>query len=152
LALERDGEVIAGIVFNPAMNELFVAEKGSGAFLNDRRLRVAARTELADCVVATGIPHLGRRGHKPFLAELQTMMLEVAGIRRFGAAAIDLAWLAAGRFDGFWEHNLAAWDIAAGTLIVREAGGMVSDPAGRDTMLTTGSIVAGNPTLHRRLL
>jgi myo-inositol-1(or 4)-monophosphatase len=134
------------------MNERFVAEKGSGAFLNDRRLRVAARTELHDCVIATGVPHLGRKGHGEFLLELRRMMASVVGVRRCGAASIDLAWTAAGRFDGFWEQGLLPWDMAAGTVIVREAGGAVSDLSGGSATFDTGTIVAGNLAIHERLI
>ena len=152
IALERDGQIVAGVVYNPAMNELFVAEKGGGAFLNDRRLRVAARTDLPDAVIATGVPHLGRRGHAEFLIELRRVMGEVAGIRRCGSAAMDLAWLAAGRFDGFWERGLLPWDMAGGIILVREAGGIVSDIQGGQSMLDTGGIVCGNINIHRQLL
>jgi myo-inositol-1(or 4)-monophosphatase len=152
IALERDGEVIAGVVYNPVMNEMYAGEKGSGAFLNDRRLRVAARKELADAVIATGIPHLGRPAHDQFLRELGTLMRQVAGVRRCGSAALDLAWVAAGRFDGFWEHTLSPWDIAAGMLLVREAGGIVTDAEGRDGALAGTSILAANPRLHGLLL
>ena len=152
IALERDGELVAGLIFNPISQEFFTAERGKGAFLNDRRLRVAARTELSDCVIGTGIPHAGRPEHELFLKELAVAMAASAGVRRCGAAALDLAWTAAGRFDGFWERNLRAWDIAAGIVILREAGGYVSDPTGRDDMLKTGSIVAGNEMIHRKLL
>ena len=127
IGLERDGELVAGLIYNPASNEMFTAERGKGAFLNDRRLRVAARTELADCVIATGIPHRGKPGQDLFLREMQAVMSASAGVRRTGAAALDLAWVAAGRFDGFWERNLRAWDLAAGIVILREAGGFVSD-------------------------
>ncbi len=152
VALERDGEIVAGVVFNPVMNELFVAEKGGGAFLNDRRLRVAGRSELSDTVMATGIPHLGRGAHGEFLSELRLVMSEVIGIRRCGAAAVDLAWLAAGRFDGFWEQGLLPWDMAAGVILIREAGGFVTDIHGGDRMLDTGTIVAGNGAVQRKLL
>ncbi len=152
VALEREGTIVAGVVFNPVANELFVAERGGGAYLNDRRLRVAKRLELGDAVIATGIPHRGRTGHDEFHRELPGLMTKVAGIRRCGAAAIDLAWLAAGRFDGFWERGLLAWDMAAGILLVEEAGGIVSDLAGDRHMLETGEIVAGNNAIHARLL
>ena len=152
IALERDGELVAGMIFNPISQEFFTAERGKGAFLNDRRLRVAARTELSDCVLGTGIPHAGRPEHELFLKELAVAMAASAGVRRCGAAALDLAWTAAGRFDGFWERNLRAWDIAAGIVILREAGGYVSDATGRDDMLKTGSVVAGNEMIHRKLL
>lgn len=152
VALERQGVIVAGVVYNPAMDELFVAERGSGAFLNDRRLRVAGRTRLHESVVATGIPHLGRGDHAAYLAILPKVMNEVAGIRRCGAAAIDLAWLAAGRFDGFFESGLHYWDMAAGLILIREAGGFVTDAEGRDRMATTGTVVAGNEHIHRQVL
>jgi myo-inositol-1(or 4)-monophosphatase len=152
IALERDRELVAGLIYNPASNEMFTAERGKGAFLNDRRLRVAARTELADCVIVTGIPHRGKSGQELFLKEMQAVMASSVGIRRTGAAALDLAWLAAGRFDGFWERNLRPWDLAAGIVILREAGGFVSDADGKDKMLATGSVVAGNETIQRQLL
>ena len=135
IALEREGELVAGLIYNPASNEVFTAERGKGAFLNDRRIRVAARTELTDCVIVTGIPHRGKPGQDVFLGEMQSVMAASAGIRRTGAAALDLAWVAAGRFDGFWERNLRAWDLAAGIVILREAGGFVSDADGKDRML-----------------
>jgi len=152
IALERDRELVAGLIYNPASNEMFTAERGKGAFLNDRRLRVAARTELADCVIVTGIPHRGKSGQELFLKEMQAVMASSVGIRRTGAAALDLAWLAAGRFDGFWERNLRPWDLAAGIVILREAGGFVSDADGKDKMLERGSVVAGNETIQRQLL
>lgn len=152
IALERNGEIVAAVVFNPATDELYTAEKGGGAFLNDRRLRVAARKELSDAVVICGVPHLGRGNHGKFLVELRHVMGEVAGVRRFGAASLDLAYIAAGRCDGFWEVGLAAWDIAAGILLIREAGGWVSDFDGKTNMLETGSVVAGNEYIHKALL
>jgi myo-inositol-1(or 4)-monophosphatase len=152
IALEREGELVAGLILNPATHETFTAEKGKGAFLNDRRLRVAARTELSACVIGTGIPHNGRPEHDLFLKQLRAVMTTSAGVRRIGGAALDLAWTAAGRFDGFWERNLRAWDIAAGIVILREAGGFVSDAEGKDRMLETGNIVAGNEPIQRQLL
>ena len=117
--------------------------------MNDRRLRVAARKSLADALVTTGIPHRGREGHARFLKEIELVMPEVAGIRRTGSAALDLAWVAAGRFDAYWEHNLQPWDLAAGLVIVREAGGFVSDLKGGDKILETGDVLAANATLHK---
>jgi myo-inositol-1(or 4)-monophosphatase len=152
LALEREGQLFAGVIFNPVLNELYVAERGSGAFLNDRRLRVASRRELKDTVVATGMPNLGHEDHAGYVAEMQTVMQRTAGVRRTGSAALDLAWVASGRFDGFWEHRLSPWDMAAGIVIVREAGGLVSGAGGGTDMLDTGSIVAGNEAIHARLL
>ncbi|BCH30222.1 inositol monophosphatase [Mesorhizobium sp. L-8-10] len=152
IALERQGQIVAAVIYNPAMDELYTAERGGGAFLNDRRLRVAARTKLSDTVIGTGVPHLGRGHHGNFLIELRHVMGEVSGIRRFGSAALDLAYVAAGRMDGFWEEALSPWDMAAGILLVREAGGFVSDRNGGQTMLDSGSIVAGNEAIHRALL
>jgi myo-inositol-1(or 4)-monophosphatase len=152
IALERDGELVAGLIYNPASNDVFTAENGKGAFLNDRRIRVAARTELADCVLVTGIPHRGRSDHPLFLRELGAVMSATAGVRRTGAAALDLAWTAAGRFDGYWERGLRAWDLAAGIVILREAGGYVTDSGGGAAMLEQGSVVAGNEPIHRKLL
>jgi myo-inositol-1(or 4)-monophosphatase len=152
IALERDGELVAGVIYNPAMDELFTAEKGGGAYLNDHRMRVAAREELANAVIVTGIPHRGKSGKEQFIAECRAVMQEVAGVRRTGSAAIDLAWVAAGRFDGYWERNIKAWDMAAGIVIVREAGGFVSDAAGGTDMLDSGGIIAGNAHIHKQLL
>lgn len=152
IALERQGQIVAGVIYNPAMDELYTAERGGGAFLNDRRLRVSGRARLSDCVVGTGVPHLGRGHHGNFLIELRHVMGEVAGVRRLGSAALDLAYVAAGRMDAFWEHSLSAWDIAAGVLLVREAGGFVSDVDGGQGMLESGSIVAGNEAIHRAML
>ena len=152
IALERNGELVAGLIFNPVWNELFTAERGKGAFLNDRRIRVAARSDLADCVIVTGIPHRGKPDQDLFLKEMRSVMASCSGVRRTGAAALDLAWVAAGRFDGFWERNLRSWDLAAGIVILREAGGFVSDLSGKDRILESGSVVAGNEAIHRKLL
>jgi myo-inositol-1(or 4)-monophosphatase len=134
------------------MDELYTAERGGGAFLNDRRLRVAGRTKLSDAVIGTGVPHLGRPHHGNYLVELRHVMGEVSGIRRLGSAALDLAYVAAGRMDGFWEDGLSPWDIGAGILLIREAGGFVSDKAGGQDMFESGDIVAGNEAIHRALL
>ena len=153
IGLERDGVLVAGVIYNPITDELFTAEKGKGAFLNDRRrLRVAARRSLDDCVVATGIPHRGRTGHKTFLKEIETVMGHVAGIRRTGSAALDLAWTAAGRFDAYWERNIKPWDMAAGIVMIRESGGTVSDLDGGDQMMDGGDIVVGNKAVHGALM
>ena len=152
IALERQGQLQAALVYNPAMDELYTAERGGGAFMNDRRLRVAGRTKLSDSVIGTGIPHLGRGHHGNALIELRNVMGEVSGIRRMGAAALDLAYVAAGRLDGFWEAGLSPWDMAAGLLLIREAGGFVSDREGGQEMFDTGTVVAGNETIHRVLL
>ena len=152
IALERQGQVVAGVVYNPAMDELYTAERGGGAFMNDRRLRVAGRSKLTDAVIGCGVPHLGRGQHGNFLIELRNVMAEVSGVRRLGSAALDLAYVAAGRMDGFWETGLSSWDIAAGILLVREAGGFVSDMDGAQNMLDNGEVVAGNELIQRALL
>lgn len=152
IALERQGQIVAAVVYNPAMDELYTAERGGGTFLNDRRLRVSGRTKLVDAVIGCGVPHLGRGHHGNFLLELRNVMGEVAGVRRLGSAALDLAYVAAGRMDGFWETALSPWDVAAGILLVREAGGFVSDGKGGQDMLEGGSIVAGNELIHKALL
>ena len=136
----------------PATDELYTAERGGGAFLNDRRLRVGARRVLSDAVIACGVPHLGRGNHGKFLVELRHVMGEVAGIRRMGAASLDLAYVAAGRFDGYWEAGLAPWDVAPGALMVREAGGAVTDYAGTTGSIWNGQVIAGNETIQAQLL
>ncbi|MFN4164019.1 MAG: inositol monophosphatase family protein [Ferrovibrio sp.] len=151
VGVQREDELIAGIVLDVVRDELFWAEKGVGAYVNERRLRVSARRKLTEAVFGTGIPFHGRPGHAAFVKDLTTIMPEVAGIRRMGAAALDLCYVAAGRFDGFWESGLSAWDMAAGIVLVREAGGMVTDLAGGDQMLSTGGIVAANDVLHAPL-
>jgi myo-inositol-1(or 4)-monophosphatase len=153
IGLEREGQLVAGVVYNPISGELFAAEKGKGAFLNDqRRLRVAVRKSLAEALVSTGIPHLGRPGHALFLGETERVMKEVAGLRRTGSAALDLAWTAAGRFDAYWERNIQPWDTAAGIVIVREAGGVISDLSGGPAMFANSEVLAANATLQKALL
>jgi myo-inositol-1(or 4)-monophosphatase len=152
LALEREGMIVAGLVYNPINDELFTAERGKGAFLNNQRLRVAARKRLGDAVIACGLPHLGRGDLALGARELAAAQPKVAGLRRFGAAALDLAFVAAGRFDGYWERALSPWDIAAGLILVREAGGFVTDLDGGDTPWISGDVVAGNEAMHGELL
>jgi myo-inositol-1(or 4)-monophosphatase len=153
IALEREGAgIVAAVTYNPITNELFWAEKGKGAFVNDHRLRVAARQRLDESVLATGIPFLGHGQHAKFLKELHQITQRVAGVRRNGSAALDLAWVAAGRLDGFWERDLKPWDMAAGLLLVTEAGGQVSDADGGQDMLAKGSVCAGNLDLQPQLL
>ncbi|HMQ58061.1 MAG TPA: inositol monophosphatase family protein [Rhizobiaceae bacterium] len=152
VALERQGQLMAAVVYNPANDELYTAERGGGAFLNDRRLRVAGRKRLSDCIVGCGIPHLGRPGHGKFLMELRHVMNETVGVRRLGSVALDLAYVAAGRLDGFWEDGMSPWDMAAGALLIREAGGFVTDRKGGDDMFGRKEIVAGNEDIHRALL
>jgi myo-inositol-1(or 4)-monophosphatase len=152
IALEREGAVVAGLVYNPATDELFIAEKGKGAFLNDQRIRVAARMRLVDAVIACGLPHHGRPQQALAHRETASVQSQVAGLRRFGAAALDLAWVAAGRLDAYWERDISPWDMAAGLILVREAGGYVSDCDGADEMLAKGHVVAGNETIQKELL
>ncbi|MFM2281126.1 MAG: monophosphatase protein [Pseudomonadota bacterium] len=152
IGLERNGEMFAGVIYNPATDELYTAEKGGGAYVNDRRLRVSSRRSLSDCVIGTGIPHLGRGQHGKYLIQLRHVMGEVAGVRRMGSAALDLAYVAAGRMDGFWEEGLSPWDIAAGIVMIREAGGFVSSLSGGSDILDSGSILAGNEHTHKALL
>lgn len=152
IALEREGQIVSAVVYNPVIDEMFTAEKSHGSYLNNRRLRIAARKSLKEALVATGMPYHGHGDHERFLAELTPVMAEVSGVRRFGSAALDLAWVAAGRFDAFWERGLSAWDIAAGLLLVREAGGAITDLQGGERVLETGDVLAANEKLHPILL
>lgn len=151
IGLEKSGEIIAGVVYDPIKEEMFCAEKGGGAFLNDRRIRVSGRKNLHESLIGTGIPFRGHGEGDQFNRQLSAMMAETAGVRRWGAASLDLAYVAAGRLDGFWEEGLSPWDIAAGLLLVREAGGYISDLRGGQTMMETGSILSSNNLLHAPL-
>lgn len=152
IGLEREGQLVGGLVYNPVTDEMFHAEKGSGAFLNEKRLRVAARKELAPCLFATGLPFMGRAGMALSLAETSAILKVTSGIRRFGAASLDLAWTAAGRVDGYWERGINIWDVAAGIVLVREAGGIVSDFQGRTDGLKGDEVVCANEYLQPQLL
>ncbi len=152
IALEREGTVVAGLIYNPANEEMFIAERGKGAFLNEQRIRVAARKRLSDAVIACGLPHRGHGDIALSRKETGAVQEHVAGLRRFGAAALDLAWVAAGRLDGYWERDLKAWDMAAGLILVREAGGFVSDCDGGDDMFHKSHIAAGNESIQKELL
>jgi myo-inositol-1(or 4)-monophosphatase len=152
IALQREGTVIAGVIYNPANEELYTAERGKGAFLNDQRLRVAGRRKLGECVIACGLPHIGRGNHELSRMEVAELQGKVAGLRRFGAASLDMAFVAAGRLDGYWERNLQAWDMAAGQIVVREAGGIVSGILGDDDPLKSGSVICGNEFVHAELV
>ena len=153
IALEREGAgIVAAVTYNPITHEIFWAEKGKGAYVSDKRLRVAARQRLDESLIGCGIPFLGHGQHGRFLKELHQVSQRVAGVRRNGSAALDLAWVAAGRLDGFWERDLKPWDLAAGLLLVTEAGGQVSDADGGEDMLAKGSVCAGNLDLHPLLL
>lgn len=151
IALERAGEIIAALVYNPVTDDRFYAEKGGGSFFNDRRMRVSARRKLDESVIATGIPHKGRGDHMVYLKQLARVMANTAGIRRAGAASLDLAWTAAGRVDGYWEQGLQPWDMAAGLLLVREAGGYITALDGEDPLLS-GGVLATNEPLHYAVL
>lgn len=148
IAAERDGEIIAGLVYEPVRDEMYWAEKGAGAYVNDRRLRVSARRRLADALFASGMPPAAREALPAQLAALAAVREASAGVRRLGSAALDLAYVAAGRLDGFWAFGLSPWDIAAGLLLVREAGGYVSDLSGGPEMMEKGEILAANDHLH----
>jgi len=148
LALERNGEILAGVVYEPLKDEAYWAEKGNGAWANDRRLRTSGRRNLGEAVIGTGLPFRGKGDHPPYLKTLESVMAATSGVRRFGSAALDLAYVAAGRFDGYWEYGLQPWDIAAGILLVREAGGYVSEPTGGHDMMRTGNVLAANDHLH----
>ena len=145
------GDVIAGLVYQPITDESFWAEKTRGAWLQAKRLRVSARRGLDEALVATGMPCAGHGSFAEGTAVANAIGPQVAGIRRFGAASLDLAWVAAGRFDGFWEQDLSAWDTAAGCLLVREAGGFVTDFRGRSQPICDAEVLAGNDALHSKL-
>lgn len=147
---EDASEIVAGVIYNPASDELFWAEKGMGAFLNDKRLRVSGRRIMQEAVFATGIPFASVPRKGEFTHTLVRLMPQVAGIRRFGSAALDLAWTAAGRYEGYWELGIKKWDMAAGLIMVREAGGYATAPEGADPY-ATGDVIAGNPHLHGKL-
>ena len=156
VALERrapDGtaEIVAGVTFNPVMNELFWAEKGKGAYLNDSRIRVTGRKDLSQCLIGTGLPFMGKTGHGQAIKDIHAMGQRVAGIRRLGSAALDLAWVAAGRYDAFWERNLKPWDVAAGLLFVTEAGGVASTIDGTGNVHDGQQILVANSDLHPQI-
>ena len=144
IALEHKGNVVAGVVYDAAKDEMFMAEKGQGAWLNDTRLRVSARHKMIESVFATGLPFGGRRELPDTLKDLGQLLPVTAGVRRWGAAALDMAYVAAGRYEGYWERGLNAWDIAAGIIIVREAGGFVEPIAPDDNILESGSLICAN--------
>jgi myo-inositol-1(or 4)-monophosphatase len=149
IAAETDGAIVAGVVYDPVKNELFWAERGQGAFMNAKRLRVSGRRSLDVALLATGMPYKGRKTGPNFLAELELAMSETAGVRRFGSAALDLAYVAAGRYEGFWEYGLSPWDSAAGTILVTEAGGFVGEVDGGTNPIFGTSILAANGELSR---
>ena len=152
IALERNGEIVASVIYSPIMDELYTAEKGAGAWLNNRRLRVAGRRHIADAVLVTGIKTTGTSDDARTLKQLTQISPASAGIRRSGSASTDFAWLAAGRFDGFWEARLAPWDIAPGLILLKEAGGFITDYAGGSGSVYNGEVVAGNEQIQSQLL
>jgi myo-inositol-1(or 4)-monophosphatase len=152
IGLQREGVMIAGLIYNPANDDLYITERGKGAFLNDTRLRVAGRRQLNECVIACGLPHIGRGDHNLARLEMTEIQNKVAGLRRFGAAALDMAFVAAGRLDGYWERNLQPWDMAAGQIMIREAGGTVSGIEGGDDPLKSGHVICGNEYVHAELV
>jgi myo-inositol-1(or 4)-monophosphatase len=152
VGLEREGQIVAGVIFDPIKDELFVAERGKGAYLNNRRLRVSGRQDMADALMGYGTPYLGRGSHPRLLRELGAVMAVAGGTRRMGSAALDLAYVACGRLDGYWERDLQTYDFAAGVILVREAGGYVTSADGAAEPLAARSVASGNEVLHRELL
>ena len=147
IALEHKREIVAAVVYDPAKDEMFVAEKGQGAWMNDQRIRVSGRRVMLECLFATGIPFGGRRDLPDALQDMARLMPACAGVRRWGAAALDLAYVAAGRFDGYWERGLQAWDMAAGLLLVREAGGFAEPIRAGDDLLSSGTVIGANSAI-----
>jgi myo-inositol-1(or 4)-monophosphatase len=152
IGLQHNGVLTQAVVYDPTKNDLFTATRGRGAFLNDKRIRVSKRKELADSLIGTGFPYTRFEHMDAYLAIFKDVMQSTAGMRRPGAASLDLAWTAAGRFDGFFETALKPWDIAAGCLLITEAGGIVTDLAGNQNQLASGHLLAGNPHIHEQLL
>jgi myo-inositol-1(or 4)-monophosphatase len=152
IACQHGGQITQAVIYDPSRNDLFTATRGRGAFLNDRRLRVSKRTQLKDCLMATGFPFRELDRVDDYLKLFKRVNACTAGIRRPGAAALDLAYVAAGRFDGFWEYNLKPWDMAAGALLVIEAGGLIADDQGKADYLESGNVVCGAPKIFEQLL
>lgn len=152
IALLHKGVLSQAVIYDPTKNDLFTASRGRGAFLNDRRLRVSKRKEMADALIGTGFPYTRFEHMDAYMAIFQDLMQKTAGLRRPGAASLDLAWTAAGRYDAFYETGLKPWDIAAGCLLITEAGGIVSDLQGKDGFLKSGHVCAGNPSIHEQML
>jgi myo-inositol-1(or 4)-monophosphatase len=152
IAISIRGRIEHGLVYDPIRHELFIASRGQGAQLNNRRLRVSPRTTLQGALLGTGFPYRYPEHIPTYIKTLQALMEQVAGIRRAGSAALDLAYVAAGRLDGFWEFGLGPWDIAAGALLIQEAGGLISDVQGTENYLESGHVVTGNPKIFKSLL
>ncbi len=151
IGLEHKGEVVAGVIFDPAKDEIFWAEKGQGAWLNDRRLRVSGRKVMIESIFATGIPFAGKPTLPATIQDIARIAPACAGIRRWGAAALDMAYVAAGRYEGFWERGLNAWDMAAGLILVREAGGMAGAIEDGRNPIDTGNVIVANSALYDQL-
>jgi myo-inositol-1(or 4)-monophosphatase len=152
IALEQHGEITAGIVFDPLRNELFTAERGNGAYLNDRRIRVSRRSEMKTALIGCGLPIQTWKGReKGFTRQMDRIADECGGLRRLGVCSLDLAYVAAGRQDGFWEYGVQPWDVAAGILMIREAGGRIGRLEGDEDLLAEGTLVAGNPEIYDKL-
>ncbi len=153
IALEENNIIIAGVIYDPIKDELFWAEKGSGAFMSNKRLRVSGRRNIQDTVIAIATPNIGHEEniHSEFATQLASVIKAVTATRRLGAAALDLAYVAAGRFDGFWEMNLSPWDVAAGSIIIKEAGGYITDIDGMNNYIYGKSVVAANPNIQKDL-
>ncbi len=152
IGLEQHGEITAGVIYDPVKNELFVAEKGKGAYLNDRRIRVSRRADMKRALIGCGLPIQGWKGReKGFTRQMERVADECGGLRRLGVCSLDLAYVAAGRQDGFWEYGVYPWDIAAGILLIREAGGRVGRLEGDEDLLAEGTLIAGNPDIYGRL-
>ncbi|MGH1329775.1 MAG: inositol monophosphatase family protein [Paracoccaceae bacterium] len=147
IALEHKGEIVAGVIYDPSKDELFWAEKGAGAWMNESRMRVSGRHKMIESIFATGLPFAGRSDLPDTLQDLARILPTCAGVRRFGSAALDLAYVAAGRYDGFWERKLNAWDMAAGLLIVREAGGFVEPLKPGGNILADGEVICANEAI-----
>jgi myo-inositol-1(or 4)-monophosphatase len=152
VALATRGKVVAGVTHIPLLNETFWAERGKGAYLNDLPIKVSERNAMIDAVFGVGIPFASKPRHEQFVAEMQRLTPRVSGIRRLGAAAVDMAYVACGRFDAYWEQSVNAWDIAAGVVIIEEAGGVVTDTLGRPLDLENGTVLASTPQLHSELM
>ncbi|RED11067.1 inositol monophosphatase family protein [Pontivivens insulae] len=150
IALEHKKEIVAGVVYDPVKDEMFVAEKGNGAWLNDRRIRVSGRRDMIEMVFATGVPFATKGDLPETLKDLGRLMPHCAGVRRWGAASLDLAYVAAGRYDGYWERSLNAWDIAAGLVLVKEAGGLQAPIEEDESILESGSVIVSNEAVHER--
>ncbi len=151
IALEHKGEIVSAVVFDAAKDEMFVAEKGAGAWMNDARIRVSGRRSMSEAIFSTGVPFMGRMGLPATLQDMARLMPVCAGVRRWGAASLDLAYVAAGRYEGYWERDLNAWEMAAGTLLVREAGGFVSAVRDGDDAVQSGSVICANSALFETL-